>query len=115
MTALGVAVAGAVGVLARYLISAPLGEGALLWTTAAINILGSFLLGLLAASAVGGEGLRAVLGVGFLGGFTTFSAFSVQTLDQLQADRPGRALAYVAISVALGVGAAAVGWYVARS
>ena len=74
MTALFVAVAGAVGVLARYGLSVAVQS---VWTTVAINIVGSFLLGLLVTL---GDGLssdaRLVLGVGFLGGFTTFSTFT---------------------------------------
>ena len=79
MTAVLVAIAGACGVLARYGIGkATLHTEQLLWSTVGINIVGSFLLGLLAAEHWFSRDLREALGVGFLGGFTTFSTFSVQ-------------------------------------
>jgi CrcB protein len=56
------------------------------------------------------ETARIGLGVGVLGGFTTFSTFSLDTFHLLRTDRPGAALAYVAASFAFGVGAAAAGW-----
>ena len=73
-----VAVAGAVGVLARYGLSVAVQS---VWTTVAINIVGSFLLGLLVTLGDGlSSDVRLVLGVGFLGGFTTFSTFTVQVV-----------------------------------
>ena len=112
--ALLVAGAGAAGVLSRYGLTQALGSDAAPWSVLAINVAGSFALGLL-AGAGSSEHVRAVLGVGFLGGFTTFSTFSLDAWADLDAGRPGRALAYVVLSVALGVGAAAAGWALARA
>ena len=112
MTVLLVAFAGAAGVLARYGIGQALGPGAGPWTVVAINVAGSFALGLLVGAGASEE-TRAVAGIGFLGGFTTFSTFSLDVFADLEAGRPGRALAVLALSVGLGVAAAAAGWVLA--
>jgi len=73
------------------------------WGTWIINLLGGFLMGVLAAvlarSSEGGEQLRLFLGVGVLGGFTTFSAFSLETFNMLQRGEPLMAAAYAVSSV----------------
>jgi fluoride exporter len=115
MTALLVAAAGAAGVLARYGLSRlPLGPAALPWTIVAVNVAGSFLLGLLVGGRWFGDDARDALGAGFLGGFTTFSTFSVQIVTDVDGGRPGRALAYLAVSVAGGIAAAAAGCALGR-
>ncbi|HUS24155.1 MAG TPA: fluoride efflux transporter CrcB [Candidatus Binatia bacterium] len=101
---LAVAAGGATGSMTRY------GVGLLLarvtgfpWATLAVNVTGAFAAGLLYAvwlSRAAPE-WRALLLVGFLGGFTTFSAFSLETLLLLQQGQPARALANVALNVAL--------------
>ena len=113
--ALLVGLAGFAGVVARYLISTPFHGAALPWATVGINVGGSFLLGVLVSSHVFSDDLRTVAGVGFLGGFTTFSTFSVQAFLDIEAGEPVRAVAYVALSVVLGLGAAAVGYYTGRA
>src|SRR3954465_11806065 len=111
MTALLVAAGGALGVLSRYGISRlTLHSGALIWSTVGINIVGSFLLGVLGAEDWFSGALRGALGVGFLGGFTTFSTFSVQVVLDTDAGEPGKALAYVFASVIGGVAAAGAGY-----
>ena len=115
MVPLLVAVAGAVGVWARYAISTPFHGDALPWATVGINVAGSFLLGVLVSSHTFGEDFRTVAGVGFLGGFTTFSTFSVQAFLDIEAGEPLKALAYVAASVLCGLAAAAVGYYAGRA
>ena len=87
----------------------------LLWSTVSINIAGSFLLGLLVAEHWFGRELREGLGVGFLGGFTTFSTFSVQAVLEVDAGEPGRAIAYVAVSVLGGLAAATAGYVLGRA
>src|SRR4051794_41554128 len=100
MTTVYVAILGMLGVLARFGIGRlTLHHEALLWTTVGINVTGSFLLGLLAAEHWFGRDVREGLGVGFLGGFTTFSTFSVQAVLEGDAGEPLRAFAYVAVSV----------------
>jgi CrcB protein len=112
MTALLVTLAGALGVLTRYGLGTAI-EGA--WTIVAINVAGSFALGLLVASEWGSPQTRLALGTGFLGGFTTFSTFSVQAVQDVDQGDAGRALAYVAASVVLGISAAAAGFALGRA
>ena len=116
VTFLMVTVAGAAGVAARYGISNLFHGDLLPWATVGINVVGSFLLGLLIVMPLAwvDPQARVVLGVGFLGGFTTFSTFSVQALVDFDAGEPGRALLYIAASVLLGLAAAAVGFYGGR-
>ena len=115
MTTLFVAVGGSLGVLARWGISrVTLHSDALIWSTVGINIVGSFFLGLLVAEDWFGRDLREGLGVGFLGGFTTFSTFSVQVVLDTDAGEPGRAIAYLLTSVIGGVLAAAAGYALGR-
>ena len=115
MTTLLVTLGGALGVLTRFVIGrATLHHDQLLWSTVAINVVGSFLLGLLVAGQWLGRDLREGLGVGFLGGFTTFSTFSVQAVMEVDAGKPGRAAAYVLASVAGGLVAATTGYVLGR-
>jgi CrcB protein len=106
---------GLLGVLARYGITRlTLHTEALLWSTVGINIAGSFLLGLLTAERWFSRDVREGIGVGFLGGFTTFSTFSVQAVLETDAGEPGRAGLYVATSVIGGIAAAALGYALGR-
>jgi len=115
VTAVLVAVGGACGVLARYGIGkATLHTDALMWSTVGINIVGSFLLGLLAAEHWFSRDVREALGVGFLGGFTTFSTFSVQVVLDVDGGEPWRALGYVLASVLGGIAAATCGYVLGR-
>ena len=116
MTTLAVGIGGLLGVLSRWGISRlTLHSEALLWSTVGINIAGSFLLGLLVAEDWFGRDLREGLGVGFLGGFTTFSTFSVQVVLEVEGGSAGTAIAYVLISVLGGIAAAAAGYALGRA
>jgi CrcB protein len=111
MTTFLVAVGGLVGALGRYgLTRLTIHHESLLWMTAAINLSGSFLLGVLTATSWFSRDVREGLGVGLLGGFTTFSTLSVQTVLDVDAGEPGRAAAYLAVSVVGGLVAAAAGY-----
>ena len=112
---LWVGVAGVAGVLARYALATPFHGDALPWITVAINVVGSVGLGVLVTAHAFSEETRTALGVGFLGGFTTFSTFSVQAVLDVEAGEPGRALAYVGASVVLGIVAAAGGYALGRA
>ena len=115
MTTASVAIGGLIGVLARYGITRlTLHTEALIWSTVAINVAGSFLLGLLAAEHWFSRDVREGLGVGLLGGFTTFSTFSVQVVLEADGGKPGKAFAYVVASVVGGIAAAAAGYALGR-
>ena len=116
MTLALVIAAGAAGVAARYGLSSLFHASALPWVTVAINLGGSFMLGALVVlpSEWMSEQTRLALGVGLLGGFTTFSTFSVQALLDFEAGEPGRALTYIAVSVLGGIAAAACGYFGTR-
>jgi CrcB protein len=115
MTTLLVGVAGTLGVLARYGISRlTLHTEALVWSTVGINIAGSFLLGLLVAEHWFERDVREALGVGFLGGFTTFSTFSVQIVLEVDSGEPARAAWYLLASVGGGLAAATAGYVLGR-
>ena len=112
-----IALGGALGSVARYWVAvwaAPLSQR-LPWGTVGINVAGSFLIGFVGTLTLAGgrhpapEWLRLFVMVGICGGFTTFSSFSLQTLDLLRADAWGRALANVALSVLLCLAAVAAG------
>ncbi len=103
---------GLFGVLSRFLIhewSRKYGELGFPYPTLAINLLGSFLIGLFFEKVLLPESLRMGLMVGFLGGFTTFSAYSLETLQLLQSSRYLLALLYGGLSPVLGVGMAFLG------
>jgi len=88
------------------------------WGTFAVNVAGSLALGLLtgaASAGVVGSGLTALLGTGLCGALTTYSTFSYETLRLAERGRRGTAVAYVAASLAAGLGAVFVGLTVARS
>jgi fluoride exporter len=89
------------------------------WGTLAVNVVGSFAIGVVAAWAVGGAfgvtpPVRLFLATGVLGGFTTFSSFSLETLNLIREGAVPQAFIYVAGSVLLGLAAASAGMVVAR-
>lgn len=88
------------------------------WGTLIVNLAGGMLMGLLAgwlaARASGDDALRYLLGVGVLGGFTTFSAFSLETANMLQRGDHGVALLYILASVAGSILALFAGLQLAR-
>lgn len=115
---LSVAAGGAVGSLSRYLVSlGAVGLGfSSFWGTLSVNIAGSFMIGLLAELFVRETvpvALRPLLITGFLGGFTTFSAFSLEVVGLWREGVP-YALTYVAASVTLSVSACLAGVMLVR-
>jgi fluoride exporter len=116
MTTALVAAGGVVGVLARYGVTRlTLHTELLIWSTVGINILGSFLLGLLAAEPWFSRDMREGIGVGLLGGFTTFSTFSVQVVLEAEAGRFETVALYIAASVVGGIAAAYLGFVLGRT
>jgi len=114
LIALGSGLGGVARHAATVAVSARLG-GDFPWGTFFVNVLGSFMIGVVAglpSVRLEGEGgllLRQFMTVGVLGGFTTFSAFSGQTLALLQGGRWGLAAMYAGLSVAVCVAGAAAG------
>jgi len=107
-------VGGAVGVLARGLIIAPVVDPAAVpWVTLAINGVGSLLLGVIVGWLDDRRPLaRAFLGTGVMGGFTTYSAFAVATA--LWVSTPWLAAGLAAASIVAGVLGALVGLFIGR-
>jgi fluoride exporter len=104
---------GAAGVLARYGLTVWIES---IWTVAAINLAGSFVLGLLLHVGVEwSHDVRNGLGVGFLGGFTTLSTLTVQTVLEADGGRTGLAAVYLAVNVLGGLMAATAGYVVGRA
>lgn len=113
MVSLLVAVAGGLGAALRFVLDgliASRSRARLPVATLAINVLGSFLLGVLAGwSPVLDADARRVLGVGLLGGFTTFSTASVELVLLVRDDRPVGAAVLAGAMVLAAVAAALVG------
>ena len=116
-----VAFGGALGSTARYwlaLWAMPLSRS-LPWGTIAINVIGSFAISFFGTLTLAHgrfsapEPARLFFMVGVCGGFTTFSSFSLQTLDLLRTGATGRALVNVTVSVLLCIGAVAAGHVIA--
>lgn len=111
---LAVALGGALGALARYgvaLALPPRPDGGLPWATLLVNVLGSLLLGVVAALAATGrlgQPAQALLATGFCGAFTTFSTFSLETVLLARAGHLGMAMASVGLNLALCLGATAL-------
>lgn len=74
----------------------------------AVNVVGSFLFGIVAATS--SAQAQLALGTGFCGALTTFSTYSMDTVRLVQAKQYGHAAGYVALSNALSIGAAGVGF-----
>lgn len=115
-----VMVGGAIGAGARHLVGqillARLGPG-FPWWTLSVNIAGSLLMGLLIgwlARSGGSDQARLFLGVGVLGGFTTFSSFSMEFWALFERGQMAQAAAYVGASVIIGIAACGVGMVMMR-
>jgi len=114
--ALGVVAAGTgVGAISRYLthhfVSTRL-ERDFPWATLLVNVVGSFILGVVVAVAARhavSETVRLVIGVGFCGGLTTFSTYSYESLDLLRRNKQRHATAYAVVTIVAGLAAAALG------
>lgn len=111
---LAVAAGGALGSVARYAVKLGFGPAAgFPWWTLLVNVVGGLVIGLLALAARDWpEALRAGVIVGLLGGFTTFSAFSLETL-QLLRDQPVIAVVNVLLNVGVALAACALGLWLA--
>ncbi len=114
-----VGLGGALGAMARYgagLAATRLGAGDFPWATLLVNVAGGLAMGVLAGT-LGAEdhSARQLLGVGLLGGFTTFSAFSIETVRLIEGGQADVALGYALASVLLSVSACWIGLLLSRS
>jgi len=126
-----VALGGGVGAWARLMTGrawshaiGPVAASAFPYSTLTVNLLGSMAMGLLAGwmarygnpdSVIGGEHWRLLLGVGVLGGFTTFSAFSLELANMIQRGGLAPAAMYAVISVTGGIAGLFLGLYIMRA
>jgi CrcB protein len=117
-----VAAGGVVGVVARWWLGGALqrlGGADFPIGTLGVNVLGSFVLGLVMVLSLErglvGADLRVLLAIGLCGGFTTMSTFSWETLALLQAGEPGLALANVGLTLAACLAAVWAGQILART
>ena len=120
-TCLIIMAGGALGTFARYAVSVlamPVSRD-LPWGTIIINITGSLVIGLFSTLTLANgrfpvsDNMRLFVIIGFCGGYTTFSSFSLQTLELLRTGAVVRACINVAASVVLCIGAVAVGHFIA--
>ena len=119
-TTLQVALGGAIGAALRYLagvwIFRTVGQQALPLSVVSVNIVGSFVMGVLVIFLAqrGWTHLNPLLMTGILGGFTTFSAFSLETVNLMERAEVGLAGVYVLLSVVGSVGGLMLGLWLAR-
>lgn len=120
-----VALGGGFGAWLRYLTgrvwlaaAGPVAASAFPWATLTCNVLGSLAMGLLvgvmARHGTGGEGARLLLGVGVLGGYTTFSSFAMEFALFVERGQLGAAALYVAVSLVAGFAALFAGLWLVR-
>lgn len=118
---LWIGLGGAVGSILRYLVGGLVQRSAHIGFpvgTLTVNVLGGFLIGILAQHYMNIEthpAVRVAMITGFCGGFTTFSAFSLETVGMLRGGEYGRTAAYVVLSVSLSILATISGMAAAKA
>ena len=113
---------GAIGSAARHLVNIFVGRilgTAFPWSTLTVNVVGSFMMGFLVEMILrrfgGSPEMRAFLATGVLGGFTTFSAFSLDTAALIGRGDSGLAISYIIASVAISLAALYAGLALSRA
>ena len=121
MKVMCIAAGGAAGAVARYAVGGAVHRWAgndFAWGTLCVNLVGSFLIGVLAATFELSDisaNVRLLLMTGLLGAFTTFSTFSLETVHMLDDGRWTHAAANVGASCAIGIGMVVAGMFAARA
>lgn len=113
-----VALGGGIGAALRYMTSEWISNDGFPWATLSVNLIGSFLMGALAiglAEHVVSRDLALLLGTGLLGGLTTMSAFSVETIHLIEEQQTGLAAGYVGMTMLLCPLLALLGWKVSET
>ncbi len=109
-----VGIGGGLGSVLRYAASLLLNSKLFPWATLAVNITGSFIIGIVFALSIRQEPLphswKLFLAAGICGGFTTFSAFSLENMGLLQSGKYGLAITYMTASIVLGIAATFIGY-----
>ncbi len=122
---INVALGGAAGAVLRYQLGrgmtrvfGPQNMVAFPWATLTVNVIGSLAMGILAGylarQSGAGEQWRLLLGVGLLGGFTTFSSFSLELMLLIERGQPAMALTYAFISILAGLSGLYIGLILMR-
>ena len=108
-----VALGGGIGAALRYLTSEWVSNDGFPWATLCVNLVGSFLMGAVAiglAEQVISKDMALLLGTGLLGGLTTMSAFSIETIQLIEDQQTGLATGYVGLTMLLCPLLALLGW-----
>ena len=113
-----VGLGGGIGSMLRYAAGLLINSKYFPYATLAVNIIGSFIIGIVLAMSIKDEVItdqwKLFLATGICGGFTTFSAFSMENMELFQNGKPGMAVMYIMLSIVLGIGAAFLGFYLSR-
>jgi len=113
-----VALGGALGATLRYAVSEWVSVESFPYATLSVNLIGSFLLGVLAvglAQNLLSANMALLLGMGVLGAFTTMSTFSLETVQMFEQGKGSLAIVYIALTMALGPLLALLGWKIGES
>ena len=113
-----VALGGALGATLRYAVSEWVSVDSFPYATLSVNLVGSFLLGVLAgglAQNLLSANMALLLGTGVLGAFTTMSTFSVETIQMFEQGHGNSAIVYIIITMAFGPILALLGWKLGES
>lgn len=106
-----VGLGGAIGALLRYATTRVVADGTLPYGTLAVNVVGSFVLGLLTFGGAGGE-TALLVGVGACGSYTTFSSFAHDTVRLAETGNPGRGVANAVGTLLAALAAVGLAWLI---
>ncbi len=113
-----VGIGGMIGSMLRYLFSVLIKPQSFPYATLSVNILGSFLIGLIMGFVLKNEAVsqnwKLFLATGICGGFTTFSAFSLECIQLLDQQRYAATIGYIGLSIILGLAATFAGIQLTR-